>query len=548
MAVLLVGYAGFHWYQNRKQTNLINLAQFHLAKSDPQKAQLCLKMVLSSNPNNLKAVRMMADLTSTTRNPEALTWRKRVVELNPESMEDKLSLAQTAMILGDFNSASNALASVNAAGQKTAAFQNVAGAGAEAAGRLAEAEAHYIEAARLDPKVPAIQVNLAKVRLQGTNESAKAESRTVLASIAADPGNAALCCVALRELIKDAARSQHLDKAVPLANQLVRQTNSTFNDQIMRLDLLKQTGNAGFKAALAEAQQAAVKNPLNINDLATWQVANTGLDSTLAWLQTLPMSIQTSQPATLSIAQCLAFKSDWAALRAWVEKQNWGNMEFIRHAFLARAMRELGLSATSETEWQTALTLTGYQEPNLAMLLKLVSQWSWDSKTEDLLWAIVNKYPAEQWANNVLGQYLFNAGRTRPLMMLYVQQLDWNPTNAPVKNNLTMCALLLDAQELKPHDLARSLFDSAPDNPSYISTYAFSLYLQKKNAEALKVIQKLNPEELKKPSNAGYYGLILKANGDPAKAKTYLNLAATAAKSTLLPEEKRQFDQARAGL
>jgi L-asparaginase/Glu-tRNA(Gln) amidotransferase subunit D len=69
--------------------------------------------------------------------------------------------------------------------------------------------------------------------------------------------------------------------------------------------------------------------------------------------------------------------------------------------------------------------------------------------------------------------------------------------------------------------------------------------MQKKDAEALKVIEQLKPQELQNPSIAGYYGLILKATGNTTKAKAYLEAAS---KARLLPEEKKLFDQAKAGM
>jgi predicted Zn-dependent protease len=89
------------------------------------------------------------------------------------------------------------------------------------------------------------------------------------------------------------------------------------------------------------------------------------------------------------------------------------------------------------------------------------------------------------------------------------------------------------------------VYEKAPTNPSYASTYAFSLYLQKKYPEALKVMQQLTQKDLENPSTAGYYGLILKANANMAEAKTFLNLSSN---GSLLPEEQALFDQAKAGL
>ena len=58
-------------------------------------------------------------------------------------------------------------------------------------------------------------------------------------------------------------------------------------------------------------------------------------------------------------------------------------------------------------------------------------------------------------------------------------------------------------------------------------------------------MQRLPPKALEDPSIAGYYGLILKETGSPAKAKAYLDWAS---KATMLPDEKQLFSRARAGL
>ena len=113
-----------------------------------------------------------------------------------------------------------------------------------------------------------------------------------------------------------------------------------------------------------------------------------------------------------------------------------------------------------------------------------------------------------------------------------------------MKNNLAMTALLLDAKELKPHDLAREEYQKAPTNAAYNSTYAFSPQLQEKNAEALKVFQTLKPKELEDPSIAGYYGVVLNASGSKEKARSYLDWAFI---WTMLPEERKLFERAKAG-
>jgi hypothetical protein len=89
------------------------------------------------------------------------------------------------------------------------------------------------------------------------------------------------------------------------------------------------------------------------------------------------------------------------------------------------------------------------------------------------------------------------------------------------------------------------VYQKAPTNSFYQTTYAYALHLQGKDADALKIMQQLNPKALENNSVAGYYGVILKAVGDNAQAGPYLKRSVN---GQLLPEEQSLFQQAMAGL
>jgi tetratricopeptide (TPR) repeat protein len=536
------GYAGYRGYLSARQAHLIKQAQHYLAQPDVKKALLCLQRVLRSNPRNVEACRLMAELSEAGRSPGALVWRSRVVELNPRSLDDRLALAQSAMMFRDYALATNALAGVDATGRKTAAYHNISGEVASTVGQLAQAEADFLEAARLEPANPVPQLNLAVVRLHGTNASALAEARAALTQISLS--SPVLRCQALRELVVDSMRFRQTNAAMQLSGELVQQTNSAFSDQLLRLDVLKGSQNAGFKPALAAIQREAGTNTAKIYELSMWQMTRIGPAETLAWLRSLPMSYQTNQPVALLTAQCQTTLGDWRGLQNSLKQQNWAELEFTRHALLSRALRGQDLTDAAKGEWNLALKAANGQKQSLIMLLRMAGAWKWQSEGGDLLWTIVNQYPGEKWAFVALNQALNANGSTRSMMMLYSQELKRSPSDLGIKNNLAMTALLLDAQELNPHTIAREVYQQAPTNAAFISTYAFSLHMQKKDAEALKVIEQLKPQELQDPSIAGYYGLILQATGNKAKARTCLDLAL---KGPMLPEERKLFERARAG-
>jgi hypothetical protein len=543
-ALLLTGYAGYRGYKVWKQNHMISLAHAFLAKNDLRNASLSLQQALRTNPRNAEACRLMAQMAETNRSQSAVIWRSHVVDLNPRSTEDRLALVRTALFFRDYATATNALESVDAAARNTAAYHNIAGSVAVAGNQLAQAEAHFIEASRLDPTNATPRFDLAMVRLHGSNDLDLAEARIALQRIIADPQSGLLRCQAMRELMVDAMRHKQTETALNLSNQLLQDTNSVFSDRLLRLDVLRDTNDPQFQPALATVQRDATNEVARAYELGMWQMARTSPADALAWLRGLPANLQTNQTLCLLAADCQNLMQDWRGLQASLTKQNWMELDFTRHALLARALRGQKLTAAAKTEWEMAVKATANRKQCLIVLLRSAAQWGWQAETEELLWSIVNQYPGERWAFTALNRALFLSGRTRPLMMLYGQELKRSPSNLDVKNNLAATALLLDAQELKPHDLAREVYEKASTNSSYVSTYAFSLHLQKKDPEALKVMQKLGPKQLEDPTIAGYYGLILRATGDSAKAKAYLGWAS---KAKLLPEEQKLFARAQTG-
>ncbi len=542
-----LGYGGYRGYRLLRQARYLKLARHYLAKSDAKWALYNLQRAVRADPFNVEAWRLMADVSDSTRSRTALLARSRVVELRPHSTDDRLALASTALLLGDYLAATNAIAGIDAAARDTAAYHNVAGAVALAGRQNAAAESHFLEAVRLQPSNPVPQLNLAVVRLQGTNAGAVQDARACLKGLSTAGTNGLLRCQALRELILDAARNQHLETALALASDLGQDTNSVFKDQLLRLDLLRATQDPALGAALAALQRDAANAPAKTHDLALWLMSNNRSQEAIDWLQTLPQTQKTNQPAAFLIAQCRTLLGDWAGLQASLSPQYWAELDLMRHAFLSRALREQGLADASKTEWESALQCarTGkrsarFDKPGLMMLLRVATQWDWTAEEENLLWDLIRQFPGDQWAFHGLVQRLFLAGQTRPLMLLYSDRVKRFPADLASKNNLAVLALLLNAQEHQPDQLARQVYDKDPANPAFASTYAFSLSLQHKTAQALSVFERLKPQELEDPSIAAYYGIILRASGNRAKAKRFLELGA---KTRLLPEERRLIDK-----
>jgi hypothetical protein len=431
------------------------------------------------------------------------------------------------------------LAGVPDAATNTVNYHMLAGLIAVATRQNPQAEAHFLEASRLDPTNLVPQLNVAVLQLNDPNIDTQLEARIKLEHLSADP---TLRSQVLRELIADSLRHGDTNYALVLSTKLAQPANTPMEDRILHLSILHALHNEDFTSTLASCQKAVGNDPAKIYQFASWQAAEQGPQEALTWLESLTGQTQSNRTVQLIESECRIDLQDWRGVQLALPKQDWAELDFLRHAFLARALRGLDLKSSADTEWPLAVKATDNRKESLAMLLRLTGLWKWQNESEDLLWIFVNRYPEEKWAYASLQADFFATGRTRSLMSLYGQESKRDPSDLQAKNNLAMTALLLNAVEIKPYDLARELYEEHATNSTFVSTYAFSLHLQKKDSEALRIMRQLKPGDLNQPAVAGYYGLFLEAAGSNTLAQTYLDGAANA---ILLPEERTLFAQAR---
>jgi len=447
IALLLAGYASYRGYLVWKQDRFVKMAKGFIEEGDTDNARLSLMKALQMNLNDLEATRLMADLANSTQSPQAMMWRNRVVELDPASVDDRMALAQMALMQGNLLIATNTLAGIQEDRRDTFAYQSLAGSIAAAQQRTADAEAHFVEAARLDPTNPLPRLNLAVLQLQKTNTQEIAQARVTLQELSENP---TVSRQALNELIADAFRQENHEQAVALSARLIQQTNTTFRDTVTRLETLRRAKDPALSPTLAAAEQEAALDPAKLGSLAAWKTAGGGPAEALTWLETLPEATRTNLPAALIIAESQNALQSWSEVANALPQQDWAELDFLRYAHLARALRGQGDVAASRSAWEGALKAAGIDRVRLVTLLRLAARWNWSTEGEGILWTFVNRLPAERWAYDTLVQILYVEGRTRALMALFRQESQRTPTDLSVKNNLAMSALLLDAQGPTP--------------------------------------------------------------------------------------------------
>ena len=540
--VALLAWGGLHFFHKWQERHLVRRAAGFLAGGDTKTASLSARRAFQLNPQNADAARMLAEVGERAADGSELDWRRKVVELRPDSVEDALALVRCALRANDLTTAEKTLQGLAETARQVPAYHAALGRLAEIRNKKAEAEIHWAKAAELAPQETAYQLQLALVQLGSTDESKRTAARATLERLRGDQQHRA---AALRALIVDgAARREDPQRLRALAGELQAYPEAVFGDRIIYLEILRQLREPEYHSYLARLEKDAAGDAAAAAGLLSWMANHVGGVEAIRFASTLPAEVSGKWPIPLAIAEAYAKAQDWAGLQSAVTDAKWGGFEFLRHAYLTRALRAEKQETAANQEWARAQKEASARPQTLLMLARTVSGWNWENETLDLLWTLSKAPETRREALQLLYQHYAARGDTPGLYRVLVRSAEIAPDDLMVQNNLAQISLLLDADRERARKLAEELVRKEPNNAAYVSTYAFSLYVRGDLEGALAAFDVLNEEQLKAPGIAAYYGIILAAAGQKEKARTYLEIGARA---FLLPEEKALLAKAEIG-
>jgi predicted Zn-dependent protease len=522
---------------------LIAEARSCLGNNDLPEASRGLHTALQADPSNIAATKLTADLFEGMGSPAAVAWRIRTIQLQPTNLEYRLDWAQTATRLREFKSARDALSGLAESGRVSPRYHKIAGALAWAEGKKEEAEQQFEAARKLEPENPANVLNLGTIGLTSSNQQLRAAAQLALQALAATNGPYMLD--AERRLFQDAQARKELAQALACARLAAINSAATVDDKIEYLSLATSMKDPAAASYLAELKRQAAASPAAAFRLGAWLLKTEGADKALVWLISLPATVRANQPVPTLIADCRIALKDWSGLLDSVQKQDWGEPESLRLALESLARRSLGDTEAGHELWQRARLQAARQLDRLYQLTQLTASWGWKNERRDLLSEILAQFPQETWASSALVLQLHEEGRTEELERLFSKLSAADPRNAGIKSSLARMCLLRNDQLPAAHVLAREAYERTPHEPVVASTYAYSLLLQGRLADALEVVGSLKPAALRIPWAAACYGVVEAQAGNLKAAREPLEWAATA---TLLPEEQALVRQAKTRL
>ena len=543
VALAFFGWQGFLYLQAQRRAHLATLTQGFLKQGDFRSAALSARQTLKENPNDLTALKIMAVVADRNGSPAAVLWWARIAQLEPQRAENQLKWAASALRLNQVPVASQALSNIGGSATNSVRYQELAGATALAAGRFAEAEKHLAEAVRLEPANLSQFLNLAVVQLQSPDPTKAAAARLTLTRLQSDE---TLRVRAQRTLIADAKRRSNAVEALPLARSVIQDKQATFADHLHYLTLLHLTKAPDFNSELERIMKRSAARAEEVSPLAAWMRQHDLARDALAWLRSLPADIRDVLPIPIAVAECHVQLRSWEELESWLQKQTWEELEFLRFAFLARALRELNRPDSCRATWKQAVSAVGAEVQKQAMLARLADGWQWAGETEQLWWMIAMGDTDQRPALATLNRLYTQRQDERMLLRVAARSYNLNTRDLFAKNNYALLSLLMKHNTGEAFLLAKENFREHPGSSVFRSTYAFALYQQGHVQEALEVFSAIPKEKLDRPALTAYFGILLAANGRKEEALAQLDRAEKA--NVLMPSEKRLVAEARASL
>lgn len=520
-----------------------------IARGDYPNAAFWASRLLATRPRtDPTAWRLLADAADAGASPDALLMRARVAQLEPAVAENYFAWAKTALRFGQPDQAGEALALVPAASRDLVPFHSLAAAVALSRGRAAEGEEHFAACVRLEPGNPLHALNLASLQLQraGNNPAAAAPPRAEIERLAA--AHPDLQLPARRALLSDAGRHGDRVRALALAHETEADPRADFNDRLAALGVFHAADDPTYAASLVARQEEALTHPPSVPPLLYWLAGHGQTDVGVSWAratQNQGADALKTIPAQVAVADLIMSQRDWSALRDYVAQLDWKRLDFIRRAMLARVVREQE-PAAYPAAWETLSRAVGNQ-PELALqVARLVRPWGWVVEAEEMLARAADRPSLHQRAalTELFAMYQ-GTGQTSRLLKVARRQWELNREDPVAQNNFAYLSLLTGEELPSAHELAAALRQRYPQNPSAVSTYAFSTLLRRDPTAGLAALEKLSPGTRQDPAIALVEGLLDAAAGRRDQARESL---ARVGKAPLLPEERALLQQAQAGL
>ena len=208
----------------------------------------------------------------------------------------------------------------------------------------------------------------------------------------------------------------------------------------------------------------------------------------VGWLAVVSAATRKSASTDMQLADSLYATSDWTGLRELLRTTKWNEADYLRTALLAYVYRREGSLLQSDEQWRQTVALADRDTERLQNVRALVTEWKWAPERLETVDLIFARTPGDRLLLAELLRSYRDAGKTADLervLGLYVGD-NTEPTDEAVDQ--AYFNLLLETNLARAHVVARNAFETAPADPVRRMVYAFSLWKQRRVAEAMPLL------------------------------------------------------------
>lgn len=254
------------------------------------------------------------------------------------------------------------------------------------------------------------------------------------------------------------------------------------------------------------------------------QADRAGATAMAGWLTVVAEATQREASTDMRLADSLYARGDAAGLRTLLQDRNWQEGDYLRAALLAWTARQRGETRDSGEQWRQALAMAGGRPERLGDLRALASLWAWQPEELTALNRLFERQSSDRALLSELLAHYREARRTPELVRVLGVYLAENANARDEALRYAYYSLLLDSNLTRAHVLARQAFEATPTDGAGRAVYAFSLWKQRRTAEAVDLFSVENSAvALHQPiPEALVRALVMMASGQSEAARTSL--------------------------
>ncbi len=534
IAAICVTYAIYsftrHTLNNVAYDELLSAAQAALAEEKENTALQLAGEALTRRPDGIEALTLAANLADSLNAPDRVRLRMRLVAAKPDSVEEKIKLADTALEHSSIKLAAETLAAIPSEYQESAEFLAVSSKLDHKTGNPVAAEKKLARAIAVATDPRDYQLRLAELYVS----LEKAGAGEIIRSLLQQPQ---LDADSQLTVLRLGANDKHSSpqERFRYARHAVILDQAEYQDYCNYISLAIVTAES--PDGLITNLLTEISQPQLIHRAGLYALQLDQTDSVSAALKNLKQAGVASPHLLALEAAVMAKTVRWHQLLATLEKADWEQLKYLRGAYQSLALRNSGGSAAWKSYWSEAIREAANSSVSLNLLLDTVSQWPfWEVETIDALWQFVASGNNVEAALSALYSRYLALQDAGGLLKVVTAVRERKPDDPLIKSEFARLSLLRRIQLDNAFRLAAEAYRELPDSTYAKVTQAFAISTAGSHEKALTLLEPLNQQAQEDPEIATYMAIILARAEKFTEAKSYAAIART---SKLLNEEEK---------